>query len=213
MISTSLSENNGIAALSSQDKLVYSVGISTGGASEMRMAKSAPHRRVIATTMDPVGAAFAQNQIKHAGLCKQIDVRIENVAEPLPYPNEHFDFIYARLVLHYLSKSELDRALGELHRILKTSGRIFIVMRSIDTPDARSKDSLFDPQTGMTTSFSNGLTARRCFHSEESIQQHLTSAGFQIQHLSSYEEQLCLDFHRTKPAEDVDVLIEMIARK
>lgn len=45
----SISENNGIATLNDSDLEIYSVGISTGGIAEIRMAELNPQRRVIAT--------------------------------------------------------------------------------------------------------------------------------------------------------------------
>ena len=52
----STSENNGIKFLTSNDKKVYSVGISTAGVAEICMAKKQSDRNVIATTVDTDGA-------------------------------------------------------------------------------------------------------------------------------------------------------------
>ena len=100
----SLSENHGLAILSDKDRRIYSVGISTGGLAEIRMARKNPKCQIIATTLDKEGAEFARKKVQEALLSQQINVRIEDVAKPIPYPNEYFDFIYARLVLHYLPK-------------------------------------------------------------------------------------------------------------
>lgn len=206
----SLSENNGIAALSEQDLKIYSVGISTGGAAEMRMAWNCPTRRITATTIDREGAAFARKKIGEAGLLNEIEVKVEDVAKSLPYSDDYFDFIYARLVLHYLPKSDLIYALSELHRILKAKGKIFVVVRSFnnfETPVG------FDPQTGMTTYTSQGNTYSRHFHTEESIQDYLASSGFLIENIQSYEEQLCVDFQRKQPSPHLDKLVEAIGTK
>ncbi len=210
---SSISENHGLETLSEGDQRIYSVGISTGGAAEMRMAAADPKRRIIATTIDLDGAAFMRKQIEKRGLARQIDVKIEDVSKPLPYPNASFDFIYARLVLHYLPKRELAQALGELYRILKRGGKIFIVVRSVECPEACGKNAVFDPHTGMTRYTSNHGSFSRYFHSEESIQEYLRSSQFQIKYATSYEEQLCIDFQRTEPASQLDVLIETLAIK
>ncbi len=210
----SISENNGITALSENDLYVYSVGISTGGAAEMRMAELNPLRQIIASTIDPEGAHFAQKQINAKGLSKQVHVKIEDVTKPLPYENASFDFIYARLVLHYLPKNELKQALAELHRILKSGGRLFVVVRSTDCHEATSKNAIHDPLTGLTTYTSNnGDSYSRFFHTEHSIQEYLKAAGFTIQSIKSYEEQLCIDFQRTKPSNHIDLLIEVLANR
>src|SRR5262245_49451875 len=147
----SVSEDNGIAALDSSDLKVYSVGISTGGAAEMRMAKALPTRHIIATTVDEEGVEYAKKCIKQEGLEEQIMVKLEDVSKPLPYTDGHFDFIYARLVLHYLSKQALDKALTELRRVLKPNGRMFVVVRSTESDDAKAPDGTFDPETNLTT--------------------------------------------------------------
>ncbi|SRR5581483_10276037 len=211
-IYSSTSEEHGIAALKDSDRFIYSVGVSTGGIAEARMAKTSATRKIIATTLDREGAKFAEKQWKDAGLLDQIAIKIEDVSAPLPYPHEHFDFIYARLVLHYLPKPSLKRALEELYRILKKEGRLFVVVRSDESLEIK-KNSIFDPSTGMTTYTSQGHSYSRYFHTPESIQAYLVASGFQIQHVKIYEEQLCTDFHRTLPSEQIDVLIEVLATK
>ncbi len=209
----SLSENNGIAALSSQDEKVYSVGISTGGVAEMRMAEAMPSRHIVATTIDERGAEHARKMIADAGLAERIEVKIEDVAAPIPYAMETFDFIYARLVLHYLAKKDLDRALQELYRVMKVGGKFYAVARSVDCHEARGESAVYDPETGITRYVFAGQELRRYFHSAESIQDHLQRAGFHLLHVKSYEELLCSDFERTKPASQPDSLIEVLAQK
>ncbi len=209
----SISEDNGLALMTKQDKRIYSVGISTGAAAEMRMALASPSRHIIASTLDPEGIRFAKAQVEAAGMQDQIEVKLEDVAKSIPYSDGAFDFIYARLVLHYLSKSSLIQALDELFRVLKPGGKLFVVVRSVDCVEAKGPDATLDPKTGMTTYHSNGLTFTRYFHTEKSIQEHLLSVGFQIQHVKSYREQLCIDFQRKQLSEHVDALIEVLATK
>lgn len=209
----SISESNGIGILTENDKKIYSVGISTGGAAEINMAAGHLNRYIIATTIDPIGADYAQRQIAEKGLSKQIEVKIENVTESLPYPDGFFDYVYARLVLHYLPKNDLQYALQELHRILRVSGKLFVVVRSIDCAEVQDKHSAFDPETHLTTYYSNGNVYSRYFHSETSIKNHITSLGFSVKHVRSYQEQLCIDFQRSTLSKQVDTLIEVLATK
>lgn len=208
----SVSENNGIEALNDSDLQVYSVGISTGGIAEIRMVELNPQRKVIATTIDTKGAEFARDHIETKGLSNQVIVKIEDVSKPLPYEDSSFDFIYARLVLHYLPKPELVQALKELHRVLKEGGKLFVVVRSSNCYEAQN--GTLDPLTGLTTYTSNdGNTHSRFFHTENSIQEYLKDSGFKIQHVKSYEEQLCSDFQRTKLSNYIDDLIEVLSIK
>lgn len=208
----SISENNGISLLTQQHANVYSVGISTGGVAEMRMAKLHDRRQIIATTIDREGAQFAKQAIDTAGLAHQISVKVEDVTETLPYATGSFDFIYARLILHYLPKDSLQKALVEMYRILKNEGSLFVVVRSTDCVEAKNASS-YNPNTGLTTyTFQNNAYSRH-FQTEESIQTYLRSAGFLIEQIQCYEEQLCVDFKRTQLSPNMDVLIEVIATK
>ncbi len=111
----SRSENNGIQALSLEDRKIYSVGISTGGLAEIKMAQVQKDRHITATTIDLEGAEYAKRRIGKLGFSDQIDAKVEDVSQHLSYPDDHFDYIYARLVLHYLAKDALASALAELY--------------------------------------------------------------------------------------------------
>ncbi len=207
----SLSEDQGIACLKSSDQKVYSIGISTRGSAEIRMAKLMPTRHIIATTLDKEGANFVEKEIEKLGFARQITIKIEDVAKPLPYPDGYFDFIYARLSLHYLSKTDLVKALSELHRIVKLNGILFCIVRSTASTEANIPEAIYDPGTGFTTYPARGKIYKRHFHTEESIQEYLQAAHFHIESVHSYEEQLFMDFHRSVPSSHIDVLIEVIA--
>lgn len=210
---SSISENHGIGFLSQNDLKIYSVGISTGGRAEIRMAMDHPERHIVATTIDCKGAESAKNQIKSFNLENQIEIKIEDVAEKLPYPHQTFDYIYARLILHYLPEKSLCEALNELYRVLKKDGKMFVVVRSVACPEVLDSKSHFDPNTHLTTYLSDNAWYSRFFHSEESIQHYLKLVGFSIRHIDTYQEQLCIDFERTKPSKNLDNLIEVLASK
>lgn len=73
----SISEENGLKQLSSHDKKIYSVGISTGGRAEIRMARDDVTRHVTATTIDLKGAEFARRKIERSGFSRQILILIQ----------------------------------------------------------------------------------------------------------------------------------------
>jgi len=218
-IQGSQSEDNGIALLTDNDQEIYSVGISTGGVAEIRMAEVSPERHIVATTVDGEGVAFAQKFIRENHLEHQIEAKIEDVAEPLPYGDDHFDYIYARLVLHYLPKVELDAALAELRRVLKPGGKLFVVVRSVNCPDAKDPNSTYDPETSLTTCVHTDeqtgktRTSVRYFHSEDSIREHIVKAGLTVEYTKSYDERLFTDFMRTKLAPHDDNVVESVATK
>jgi SAM-dependent methyltransferase len=216
---SSVSEDDGIAALTDNDLDIYSVGISTGGIAEIRMVRANPKRHIIATTIDEAGMAFTKNYIAEKGFERQIEARIEDVTGPLPYRDSSFDYIYARLILHYLPESGLIRALGNLYRILKPGGKLFVVVRSTKCPDALRNDSTFDPATHLTTyTYTEKGTGRkelqrRFFHTEESISKYIRDAEFSIKYVKSYDEHLFVDFERAIKSPELDNVIELLALK
>ncbi|MGW4476445.1 class I SAM-dependent methyltransferase [Nonomuraea sp. NPDC004354] len=52
------------------------------------------------------------------------DLRVVDLAAPLPFPDEAFDDVVASLVLHYLE--DWEPTLAELRRVLKPGGRLLI---------------------------------------------------------------------------------------
>lgn len=212
-VSFSRSEESGLSHLRPTDLLIYSVGISTGGVAEMRMVRDSPARQVVATTIDEKGLAFARDLIAKEGLDRQIEAKNEDVAQKLPYPDNHFDYVYARLVLHYLSKQQLPLALGELNRVLKPGGNIFVVVRSVDCEDAKKPNATFDSETGLTTCVGDKYSYSRYFHSEQSISGFMQQAGFKVGKVAKYDEQLYKDFMRTQISDHLDNVIEILAQK
>lgn len=59
------------------------------------------------------------------------DLRVADLADPLPFPDDSFDDVVASLVLHYLR--DWGPTLAELRRVLRTGGRL---IASVDHPFA-----------------------------------------------------------------------------
>jgi len=213
-----ISEDHGLSLISDEDKLIYSVGVSTGGVAELRMVADSPARKVVATTIDEAGLNATLTIIKKAKLSNQITLKLEDVSKQLPYDDNTFDYIYARLVLHYLSHEELKTTLSELRRILKLGKGLYIVVRSDKCPDANSVGAEYEKSTGYTY-YPNPVKnvgapiLKRCFHTEATILKFVKDAGFNVDKVESYGESLFADFMRTIPSPHEDNLIEVTARK
>lgn len=213
----SVSENHGIDLLTEHDLHVYSVGISTGGIAEIRMAEGT-QRHIVATTIDKNGLEYARERIYEEGFSEQIELKYEDISDPLPYDDNYFDYAYARLVLHYLPKDELDHALSGLYRVLRPGGRLFAVVRSDACEHAHMPDSAFDPITRLTEyteTNQDGSTKRlkRQFMSQEALSAYVISAGFEVEYVTSFDEHLFKDFMRTVPDTRTDNLVELLAKK
>ena len=213
---SSPTEAYGLGLLTETDKSVLSVGISTAGAAEIQMAQRLSERRIIATTIDRSGVGLAQDAVKNAGVSDQVEVRLEDIASDLPYADETFDFIYARLVLHYLPKQQLEKAVQNIARVLRDSGKLFVVVRSTDCLEAKDPKSLYDSTTCMTTYHTidhPDVTASRYFHSDASIKDVLTRHGFVIDELTHVKEALAFGFERDILSTHKDDLIQLVAHK
>lgn len=214
----STSEARGLALMEENDLVIFSPGISTGGFAEINMARENSRRKIIATTIDENGLQYAREVIDAMKINDQIQTRLEDLRDGERYLPESFDFIYARLVLHYLSAQDLDKVLTNFHRILKPQGKLFIVVRSVKNIEEQGVN-IFDENTKLTTIphyNSSGEIASleiRYFHTPKSIFVHLTRAGFSIKHIEEYQEQLYKDFMRKELAPKFDHLLEVLATK
>ena len=210
----SRSEEAGIISVPEGAQNIYSVGVSTGGIAEIRMAESRPSAKVTATTLDASGLEFSKQIISEAGLGERIELKIEDVAAPLAYESETFDYIYARLVLHYLPKQALPTALAGLHRILKPGAGLFVVVRSTECPDYKQEGATYDEETGLTRYIGgDGKICYRQFHTQDSISSALRMAGFTIDSIEQYDERLFMDYERKHIAPHTDNVIAVAGHK
>ncbi|CAO3598500.1 unnamed protein product [Absidia cylindrospora] len=83
------------------------------------MAEDYPHSQFHGIDITPV---FPEN-IKPAN----VQFALGNIAERLPYPDNHFDYIHQRLLIFGLTLPQWDLAIQELLRILKPGGWIEFV--------------------------------------------------------------------------------------
>jgi SAM-dependent methyltransferase len=209
-----ISESRGLSYLEERDLHVFAPGISTAGAVEIEMARRSSERVIVGTTIDPRGFDKTESLIKGLSLENQILVKFEDLREGCAYEDSSFDYIYSRLVLHYLSSQELDFALREFYRILKPSGKLFVVVRSKKNIP-KGVEVKFDEETKLTTiPHSNGSNEIRYFHTPKSISEHIKKAKFVIKEVEEYREQLFVDFERKELSPTIrDHLIEVCAIK
>lgn len=209
----SISEVNGINLVNDNMKNILSVGISTNGNAELEMLNRC-NGKIIATTIDKDGIEKTRKIIIEKNLEERISLKLEDVREKGVYKDNYFDYIYARLVLHYLSDKELLDVLKEFKRILKDNGSIFIVVRSDKCDEIKDGFISYDEETGMTehVTFTGRIDKRR-FHSYESIKDAITSSGLNIKSIKDYDEKLYADYERTIPVTARNNLIEVICSK
>ena len=210
----SKSENDGLSALLESDLSVLSVGISTGGEAEAKMLRSNPERKVVATTLDREGIEHLKSILPDF-IKDRLELRCEDISNyDLDYEDEVFDYVYARLVLHYLSADSLNIALKNIHRVLKKQGRLFVVVRSINSPELKNGTLSYDVITHLTTyKAPSGRIATRYFHTKESITDALEANGFTISGVEIFDEDLSPGFIRDSNVRITNNLIEVFASK
>lgn len=211
------SEKHGIDLIREKDINILSVGISTAGSAEIEMTKKNPSSHIVATTIDEEGLEFTRNMIEQYGLENRIELKIEDVSTKLPYNDEHFDFIYARLVLHYLDNQRLKQTLKEIRRILKKDGLFYIVVRSRNEWEAKLEGTTYDETTGITRypdyktlGTNNVKYISRRLHTIGSLQSFLEAEQFKVKYIKEYEEQLYHDYKRTEKVKYPNTIIECL---
>ena len=216
----SKSEENGINLITANDLNILSIGISTAGSAEIKMAEKNRNSHIIATTIDKEGLNYTKNIIEQYGLSERIDTKLEDISEKMPYNDEFFDFVYARLVLHYLDNENLTNALKEIKRVMKKHGRLYIVVRSRDEWEAKLEGASYDENTGITKypkydtlGTDNVEYLYRRLHTVDSLSSFLVAEGFDIKYIKEYKEQSYKDYKRTEKVKYPNSLIECLCEK
>ena len=210
----SITETNGIKLLDSNMLKIISIGISTVGSFEIEMASKCPKAKIIATTIDEKGLALTKEIIGKTEFRDRIVCKIEDCGKEWLYSDNTFDFIYARLVLHYLDKDKFQTALKEMFRTLKVGHRAFIVVRSVDEYELKNQELSYDEKTGFThyIDFTNSPKARQ-FFSEESLHTNLENNGFKVEYVREIHEHLFEDYERTVKNPNCNTLLEAVVTK
>lgn len=216
----SKSEENGINLITANDLNILSIGISTAGSAEIKMAEKNRNSHIIATTIDKEGLNYTKNIIEQYGLSDRIETKLEDISEKMPYNDEFFDFVYARLVLHYLENENLTNALKEIKRVMKKHGRLYIVVRSRDEWEAKLEGASYDENTGITKypkydtlGTDNVEYLYRRLHTVDSLSSFLVAEGFDIKYIKEYKEQSYKDYKRTEKVKYPNSLIECLCEK
>ncbi|MBP3581745.1 MAG: class I SAM-dependent methyltransferase [Clostridia bacterium] len=216
----SKSEKRGLKQLKSTMKNILSIGISTGGSAEINMAKTCPEAKIVATTIDEKGLKFSIEKMSNYKEFAQIEAKIEDVSKPMIYADNTFDYVYARLVLHYLNKQQLNDALNEIYRVLKPNGTLFVVARNNKEWELIKPEFVisYDEETNITTYYEQWkkeIIRKRQFLSEDQLKEVLTAHNFKIKSVKSYREKLYTDYERTRKyrSKKPNYLTEVVAVK
>ncbi|GLY69588.1 methyltransferase [Amycolatopsis taiwanensis] len=82
-------------------------------------------------TVTGIDASAGMLEVARRRLGPDADLRVADLADPLPFPDDSFDDVIASLVLHYLR--DWGPTLTEMRRVLRTGGRL---IASVNHPTA-----------------------------------------------------------------------------
>lgn len=213
MTNFSESEQHGIEQVNQTSHMILSIGISTDGNAEIAMARKNPKSKIIATTIDKQGIEQTRKKIIELGLENQIELKIEDVSNPMPYQNDTFDYVYARLVLHYLNNQQFENTLQEIRRVLKPQGKFYMAVKS-DKELSYKKILNVDNSTGLTSyldPWNTKVVNKRKFMTKQAVKKSLKK--FNILSLKEFNEQTSSDYERKQMVPHPSPLIEAIAQK
>ena len=101
---------------------VLDLGCGTGTLSLWLKAR-APEAQIIGLDGDAKILALAQKKASRAGLA----VRFEHgLSFQLPYPDRVFDRVVSSLFFHHLTRTDKERTIGEVLRVLKPGGQLHV---------------------------------------------------------------------------------------
>ncbi|MDB5100393.1 MAG: methyltransferase protein [Cyanobacteria bacterium RYN_339] len=103
---------------------VLDLGCGTGELALMLSRRVGPTGHVAGIDLSKALVAGARRRAKRAGLA--IDYRVASIAQ-LPFADATVDVVVSSLVMHHLAPDVLARAVGEIRRVLRPGGRVFII--------------------------------------------------------------------------------------
>ncbi|NBE98415.1 class I SAM-dependent methyltransferase [Nonomuraea sp. KC401] len=143
-------------------------------------------RGALVTGIDASAGMLEQARRRLGG---DADLRVADLAGPLPFPDDAFDDVIASLVLHYLE--DWGPTLAELRRVLKPGGRLLV---SVDHPFsvvlfqqmAGEKPRYFETRTRTDEWTKGGQTVQMRFWDRplHAMTEAFTAAGFGISVIS-----------------------------
>jgi ubiquinone/menaquinone biosynthesis C-methylase UbiE len=86
---------------------------------------------VLATDFSPVAVEQNRNTYSNPNLSFEV---LDMSIGIFPFQNETFDVIYARLSLHYFNDKITKQIFKEIHRVLKSGGKLCFMCKSTDEP-------------------------------------------------------------------------------
>lgn len=82
-----------------------------------------PEAEVTGLDGDPKALGIARDKVARSGLTITLD---EGMAFNLPYPDNSFDRVFSGLLFHHLTRTDKERTLKEVYRVLRPGGELHV---------------------------------------------------------------------------------------
>jgi ubiquinone/menaquinone biosynthesis C-methylase UbiE len=103
---------------------VLDIGCGTGTLAIAAKRRVGPSGAVYGVDASPPMIARASKKARKV----RADVFFETaIVEALPFPHAHFDVVLSTLMMHHLPRKAREQCVGEIRRVLKPAGRVFVV--------------------------------------------------------------------------------------
>lgn len=109
---------------------ILDVGCGSGALDRLLVQGPARGSTIVATDLNPFLLREAAVLAEEDGVAAALRFQPAN-AEALPFPDASFDHAFTVTVLE---ECDADRALAELHRVVRPGGRVGVIVRAIDLP-------------------------------------------------------------------------------
>jgi ubiquinone/menaquinone biosynthesis C-methylase UbiE len=96
---------------------------------------------------------FTRRRLEKDGLMERVELVVANAAA-IPYPDHNFDAVLAWRFLHVLSRTDAERCVAEIYRLLVPGGKVLLGTRSPRSTNyelvqsGKGADSDFDYRSG-----------------------------------------------------------------
>lgn len=195
--------------LFSKNSIVYDVGGGTGLDSIYFIQKG---HAVILSDISDVGLRIAITRARKLGLEDKLtthQIDLENAKIMLQ--NNSIDVVYSRLAIHHFSKKKTTKIIKELSRILKVTGRAYIIVKS--SKDKEEMDFLQKTAIKIEDSVYDDKGQIKSRFTMEQWKEILNNAKIKNFKIKSYTEDLSDRGDKTRSRKMELVLLEIIFGK
>ena len=116
----------------------------------------------------PEGVRLAREWLAAQGL--QAEIQVRDIYEPLPYADTFFDAVVSIQVIHHARIAAIRRLVGELTRVLKPGGLVFVTVPAVQNQASRFDEiepgtfiPLDGPEQGLPHHFFTVVELRELF--------------------------------------------------